>query len=73
MDRTGSKTDTPAAQSGSRPVLYELVSHRGEIFGPYTSREEAAEAARTKWGTSLQDDDPPGDSWDIQVVGADKR
>lgn len=62
-------SDTRLTQPGSRPVLFEIVSYRGEIFGPYTSAEEAAEAARLKWPDQEQDEERKGDGWDIQVAG----
>lgn len=57
---------------GKRPQ-FELVSHRGETFGPYNSRDEAKQAGERKWpgmeSADLSDDEPSG--WYIQVVGAD--
>lgn len=69
MTGTGSKSDTPLAHGNSRPVLFELVSYKGEIFGPYTSLEEAASAAEMKWPGQVQDPDRTGAGWDVQVAG----
>lgn len=54
-DRTSPNCDTALTQAGSGPVLFELVSYRGEIFGPYASLAEAAEAAKMKWPDQEQD------------------
>lgn len=62
-------SDTRLTQQGSPPVLFEIVSYRGEIFGPYTSAEEAAEAARMKWPGQEQDEGRTGAGWDVQVCG----
>ena len=53
--------------SENQPVRYELVSYRGEIFGPYASVAEAAEAAKAKWPDQEQDEDRTGKGWDVQV------
>lgn len=50
--------------------LYELVSYRGEIFGPYSTMEEAARSAKEKWPHQHQDEDREGLGWDIQVAGS---
>lgn len=60
------------AETEPRRQLWELVSYRGEIFGPYTSPEEAAEVAQLKWPEQFQDEDRTGAGWDIAVVGADR-
>lgn len=51
------------------PVLFEIVSYRGETFGPYTSLEEAASVAEMKWPGQGQDPDRTGAGWDVQVAG----
>jgi len=48
-DRTRTNPDTQLTRGRSGPVRYELVSYRGEIFGPYDSMEAAARAAKEKW------------------------
>ncbi len=62
--------DTKLAQPGSPSVRYEIVSYRGEIFGPYPSAQAAADAAREKWPDQVQDEDRSGLGWDVQVQGA---
>ena len=52
-----------------KPAQYELVSYRGEIFGPYPTAQAAAEAARAKWPDQEQDEDRTGKGWDVQVAG----
>lgn len=64
------RIDTPLTQPRSGPVRYELVSYRGEIFGPYSSIEEAAEVALMKWPDQPQDEERTGTGWDIQVAGS---
>lgn len=54
----------------SVPHCFELVSYRGEIFGPYASIAETREAAKMKWPDQEQDEDRTGEGWDIQVAGA---
>ncbi len=56
------------SENTNHPTLYELVSYRGEIFGPYTSIEEAAEVAEAKWPGQAQDPDRSGLGWDVEVV-----
>lgn len=67
--RTGADRDTGLTQRRSGPVRYELVSYRGEIFGPYPTAQAAAEAAKIKWPHQHQDEDRVGLGWDVQVVG----
>lgn len=67
--RTCAGTRTPQAQSRSLPVRFELVSYRGEVFGPYASIMEASEAAQAKWPGQDQNEDRTGAGWDIQCVG----
>lgn len=55
----------------NRPTQYELVSYRGEIFGPYPTAQAAAEAAKLKWPDQQQDEDRTGEGWDVQVVGCE--
>jgi len=69
-DRTRASGGTNLTQAGSRPVRFELVSYRGEIFGPYPTAQAAAEAAKEKWPDQEQDEDRTGEGWDIQVVDA---
>ena len=64
---TSGRMRTPLTQPRSGPVLFELVGYRGEIFGPYTSAEEAGEAAKMKWPDQEQDPDRTGAGWDVQV------
>lgn len=52
----------------ANPKRFELVSYRGEIFGPYDSMEAAARAAKEKWPDQSQDEDRSGRGWDVQVV-----
>lgn len=47
------------------PIQFELVSSRGEIFGPCPTAQAAAEAARAKWPNQEQDEDRTGDGWSI--------
>lgn len=54
----------------NRPAQYELVSSRGEIFGPYPSAAAAGRDAREKWPHRRQNEDGRSRGWDIQVVGA---
>lgn len=49
---------------------FELVSWRGEIFGPYPALEDAARAAKDKWPDQEQDPDRAGRGWDVQVAGS---
>lgn len=49
---------------------FELISYRGETFGPYSTIAEAREAALMKWPDQSQDEDRTGAGWDIQVAGA---
>ncbi len=55
------------------PAQYEIVSDRGEHFGPYPSRDAAKRAGEKKWPDqypmNLEDEPPTG--WLVQVVGAD--
>lgn len=69
---TGAKIDTRLTQRRWQPVLWELVSYRGEIFGPYTSAQEAAEVATHKWPDQEQDEERSGKGWDIQVADCDR-
>lgn len=71
MDRTNQKIDTQLAREGSRPVRFEIVSYRGEIFGPYPSMGAAVQAALEKWPDQEQDEDRTGKGWDVQSVGAE--
>lgn len=48
----------------ANPKRFELVSYRGEIFGPY----DRMEAAKEKWPEQSQDEDRSGRGWDVQVV-----
>ena len=70
LEGTCAVIDTKLAQPGSPSVRYEIVSYRGEIFGPYDSMEAAAQAAREKWPDQHQDEDRTGAGWDIQIQGA---
>lgn len=51
------------------PQQFEIVSYRGEIFGPYPTAQEAAAAAKEKWPDQSQDPDRTGAGWDVQVAG----
>lgn len=51
-----------------KPVRYEIVSYRGEIFGPYPSATAAAEAAKEKWPDQSQDEERTGAGWDVQAA-----
>lgn len=53
----------------NRPAQFEIVSYRGEIFGPYATMQAAADAAKAKWPDQEQDEDRTGKSWDVQVAG----
>ena len=69
MDRTDSKIDTRLAHRSSRPVLFEIISYRGEHFGPFKSLAEARAWALDKWPHQEQDEERTGEGWDIQVAG----
>ena len=68
--RTCGNSDTQLTRGGSRVVRYEIVSYRGEIFGPYDSMEAAAQAAKEKWPDQHQDEDRTRAGWDVQIQGA---
>ena len=68
-DETCDNSGTKLTQPRSRPVHFELVSYRGEIFGPFVSAREAAEVAKAKWPHQEQDEDRTGAGWDIQIAG----
>ncbi len=51
------------------PTQYEIVSYRGEIFGPYPSAQAAGQAAKEKWPDQEQDEDRTGKGWDVQIAG----
>ena len=57
-------------RENTKPAQYELVSYRGEIFGPYATRKAAVEEAKTKWPSQEQDEDRTGKGWDVQVAGS---
>lgn len=61
--------DTPLTQRCSRPVQFEIVSYRGEVYGPYKSAGDAIRAAKEKWPHQHQDEERKGLGWDIQVAG----
>ena len=65
---TCSPSDTPLAQGRSGPVLYELVSYRGEIFGPFPSVQRAAMFAAVRWPGQDQDEERIGAGWDIEAI-----
>lgn len=65
-DRTRGPGRSNLTQAGSR---FELVSYRGEIFGPYASAQEAAAAAKEKWPDQEQDPERTGKGWDVQIAG----
>ena len=52
------------------PIQFELVSYRGEIFGPFESVSHAVLVAKTKWPHQEQDEDRTGKGWDVQVAGS---
>lgn len=56
----------------NRLAQFELVSYRGEIFGPYPTAQAAAEVAKAKWPDQEQDEGRTGKGWDVQVVGCDR-
>lgn len=74
MNKPSTCTDsgTKLTQPRSGPVRFELVSYRGEIFGPYPTAQAAAEAAKAKWPDQEQDEDRTGKGWDVQTVGCDR-
>lgn len=55
--------------SENKPVEFEIISYRGETFGPYPSIAAAREAALMKWPDQSQDPDRTGSGWDVQVAG----
>jgi len=62
----------PVTEPSSGPVLYEVVSKRGDVStGKFSSALAAAEAARRWWPHQEQDEDRTGKGWDVQVVGTD--
>lgn len=67
MNGTGNKEPI----SAKSVPQYELVSYRGEIFGPYPTAAAAMEAAKAKWPDQEQDEDRTGKGWDVQVVGVE--
>lgn len=69
MSATDRKIDTPATRGSSRVVPTEVVSYRGEIFGPFKSATEAARWAARRWPDQEQDEDRTGQGWDLQVAG----
>ena len=61
--------DTTLTQPRSGSVQFEIVSYRGEVYGPYKSAGDAVRAAKEKWPHQSQDEDRTGKGWDIQVAG----
>lgn len=64
--------NTQGTSGGSVTVAlpkFELVSWRGEIFGPYPTMEAAAQAAKDKWPDQEQDENETGSGWSIQQAG----
>jgi hypothetical protein len=49
---------------------YEVVSYRGEIFGPFRDLLQAYAYANEKWPDQVQDEDRMGAGWDVQVAGS---
>lgn len=49
---------------------YEVISYRGEIFGPFRDLLQAYAYANEKWPDQVQDEDRMGAGWDVQVVGS---
>lgn len=64
MNRTGNREGI----SANSVPQYELVSYRGEIFGPYDTIQQVAGAAKLKWPDQEQDEDRTAAGWDVQVV-----
>lgn len=65
---TSGQTRTPLTQPRSQPVLFEIISYRGEVFGPFTTIAEARAWAVDKWPHQEQDEERTGEGWDVQVV-----